>query len=79
MEHSISDTDLDLLFKLRLLVARYGEMDVAKWWNTNGILGPMAPWQYPVGSPKLIISPRRASHLLWLGSAVRRSLILPRV
>jgi hypothetical protein len=30
---------LDLLFKLRLLIARYGEMDVAKWWNTNGILG----------------------------------------
>ncbi len=27
------------LFKLRLVVARYGEMDGAKWWNTQGVLG----------------------------------------
>jgi hypothetical protein len=31
--------DLDRLLKLRLVVARYGEMDVAGWWNTNGMLG----------------------------------------
>ncbi len=31
--------DLDRLLKLRLLVARFGEMDTAKWWNTNGQLG----------------------------------------
>lgn len=31
--------DLNRLLKLRLDVARFGEMDVAKWWNTNGILG----------------------------------------
>jgi hypothetical protein len=35
MEHSI---DFSKLVKLRLLVARYGEMDNARWWNTNGIL-----------------------------------------
>jgi hypothetical protein len=31
--------DLDKLFKLRLVVARFGEMDLAKWWNTKGQLG----------------------------------------
>lgn len=34
-----SPIDLDRLFRLRLVVARYGEMDVAKWWNTEGMLG----------------------------------------
>lgn len=31
--------DLDRLLKLRVLVARFGEMDLAKWWNTRGQLG----------------------------------------
>ncbi|MGE0823064.1 MAG: BrxE family protein [Candidatus Binatia bacterium] len=31
--------DLDRLLKLRLVVARYGEMDIARWWNTQGLLG----------------------------------------
>ena len=31
--------DFDRLFKLRLVVARHGEMDSAKWWNTQGMLG----------------------------------------
>lgn len=52
MEHSVSDTDLDLLFKLRLLVARYGEMDVAKWWNTNGILGRYGALAISRGFPR---------------------------
>jgi len=34
-----SDLDLDRLLKLRLLVARFGEMDQARWWNTRGVLG----------------------------------------
>jgi hypothetical protein len=33
--------DLDHLLKLRLAVARVGEMDLAKWWNTAGQLGPL--------------------------------------
>ncbi len=33
------NVDLDHLLKLRLTVARYGEMDCAGWWNTQGILG----------------------------------------
>jgi hypothetical protein len=31
--------DFERLFKLRLVVARHGEMDGARWWNTQGILG----------------------------------------
>jgi len=31
--------DLDRLLKLRLVVARFGEMDHACWWNTKGQLG----------------------------------------
>ncbi len=31
--------DFDRLLRLRLVVARHGEMDVAKWWNTQGLLG----------------------------------------
>ena len=29
------------LLKVRLVVARVGEMDLARWWNTNGQLGPL--------------------------------------
>jgi hypothetical protein len=39
MASGSGDINLDLLFKLRLLIARYGEMDIARWWNTTGILG----------------------------------------
>lgn len=31
--------DFERLFKLRLAVARHGEMDCARWWNTQGVLG----------------------------------------
>ncbi len=31
--------DFDRLLKLRLVVARVGEMDLARWWNTRGMLG----------------------------------------
>ena len=31
--------DFKRLFKLRLVVARHGEMDAARWWNTQGMLG----------------------------------------
>jgi hypothetical protein len=30
---------LDRLFQLRLVVARQGEMDAARWWGTGGVLG----------------------------------------
>ena len=31
--------DLDRLLRLRLVVARFGEMDLACWWNSKGMLG----------------------------------------
>ena len=36
-----SSVDLDRLVRLRVIVARVGEMDLAQWWNTKGQLGPL--------------------------------------
>lgn len=44
--------DLDLLLKLRLVVARYGEMDCAGWWNTQGVLSRMGRTLLSRGLPK---------------------------
>ena len=32
-------SDVEAITKLRMAVARFGEMDRAKWWNTKGLLG----------------------------------------
>ena len=37
--HALPEVDLDRLLKLRLVVARHGEMDRSRWWNTQGMLG----------------------------------------
>jgi len=39
MTQRSSGVDFERLLKLRLAVARHGEMDAAGWWNTKGILG----------------------------------------
>ena len=44
--------DLDRLLKLRLVVARFGEMDVAKWWNTRGQLGKLGTAALRRGFPR---------------------------
>src|SRR2546430_1318448 len=44
--------NLDLLLKLRLIVGRYGEMDVAKWWNTKGQLGKLGSAALRRGFPR---------------------------
>ena len=44
--------DLDLLLKLRVTVARFGEMDVARWWNTKGQLGPLGAAALRRGFPR---------------------------
>lgn len=44
--------DLDRLLKLRLVVARFGEMDVAKWWNTKGQLGRLGAAALRRGFPR---------------------------
>jgi hypothetical protein len=48
----LNTIDLDLLLKLRLTVARFGEMDVAKWWNTKGQLGPLGAAALRRGFPR---------------------------
>jgi hypothetical protein len=44
--------DFDRLLKLRLLVARFGEMDLAKWWNTKGQLGRLGAAALRRGFPR---------------------------
>lgn len=43
--------DLDRLLTLRLAVARHGEMDCARWWNTQGVLGSRGALLYARGFP----------------------------
>jgi hypothetical protein len=40
------------LLQLRLVVARYGEMDRMGWWNTSGALGGMGKVVYGRGFPR---------------------------
>lgn len=47
-----TDLDLDRLLKLRLVVARFGEMDLAKWWNTKGQLGRLGAAALRRGFPR---------------------------
>ena len=44
--------DLDRLLKLRLVVARFGEMDLARWWNTKGQLGRLGAAALRRGFPR---------------------------
>ena len=44
--------NLDQLLKLRLLIARFGEMDQARWWNTRGLLGHLGEMALKRGFPK---------------------------
>ena len=44
--------NFDRLLKLRLIVARFGEMDRAKWWNTRGQLGPLGTAAIRRGFPR---------------------------
>jgi len=44
--------DFDRLLKLRLIVARFGEMDLAKWWNTRGQLGRLGTAAVRRGFPR---------------------------
>lgn len=48
----VAPIDFDRLLKLRLVVARHGEMDRAKWWNTNGVLGKNGAMLLARGLPR---------------------------
>jgi hypothetical protein len=44
--------DLDWLLRLRVVVARCGEMDAQRWWNTEGQLGPYGAKVLKRGFPR---------------------------
>ncbi|VWX60036.1 conserved hypothetical protein [Burkholderiales bacterium 8X] len=44
--------DLEKLFRLRLVVARFGELDNAGWWNTKGQLGKLGASVLRRGFPR---------------------------
>jgi hypothetical protein len=44
--------DLDWLLRVRVVVARCGEMDAQKWWNTDGQLGPYGAKVLKRGFPR---------------------------
>lgn len=43
---------MEHLFRLRLAVARFGEMDCARWWNTRGVLGRYGSLALSRGFPR---------------------------
>src|SRR5713226_2235899 len=47
-----SDLDLEWLLKVRTAVARVGEMDLARWWNSTGQLGPQGASVLRRGFPR---------------------------
>jgi hypothetical protein len=49
---TVPSIDLDRLLKLRLLVARFGEMDLYRWWNTKGQLGKLGSAALRRGFPR---------------------------
>jgi hypothetical protein len=52
MLRGANDVDPAWLMKLRVAVARCGEMDLGKWWNTNGQLGPYGGKALKRGFPR---------------------------
>jgi hypothetical protein len=46
------DIAFEQLFKLRAAVGRFGEMDCAGWWNTQGVLGNRGGAVYKRGLPR---------------------------
>ena len=54
MRHTVVDSpvDLDRLLKLRVIVGRVGEMDLAQWWNTKSQLGPLGAAALRRGFPR---------------------------
>lgn len=60
--------DFDHLVKLRVVIARIGEMDNARWWNTNGQLGTLGatvlarnfPRSYRFAAAKSVFAVARA-------------------
>ena len=52
LETEVTDTGVARLLKLRLVVARVGEMDCSEWWNTKGQLGALGSSVLQRGFPR---------------------------
>lgn len=50
---AVSPQLLDRLFRCRLIIARFGEMDMLGWWNTKGLLGRMGSTVMSRGFPHI--------------------------
>lgn len=50
--NTLSEEDYERLLGLRLVVARFGEMDIASWWDTKGMLGKIGRVAVSRGLPK---------------------------
>lgn len=46
------EIDFEKLLKLRTVIARFGELDVARWWNSNGQLGRLGASVLRRGFPR---------------------------
>lgn len=49
---NVSILNLDMVLKMRLVVARFGEMDLARWWDTKGMLAKTGRLAVSRGLPK---------------------------
>jgi hypothetical protein len=49
---TLATLNFDRLLKLRVIVARFGEMDLARWWNTRGQLGRLGTAALRRGFPR---------------------------
>jgi hypothetical protein len=56
-----SHLDFDHLLELRLAVARFGEVDLPRWWNTNGQLGSLGAMAAVAEARRLVEGERLAT------------------
>ena len=47
----LTSSEIEELFKLRVCVARFGEMDLGGWWNTKGVLAKIGSSVFHRGFP----------------------------
>lgn len=48
----MTSINLDALFQARLIVARFGEMDIARWWDSSGMLAKIGRVAVARGLPR---------------------------
>lgn len=71
----MNPADLDLLLQLRLAVARVGEANLARWWGTDGVLGPSGAFVYERIAPRT--APLARARVAFAAARVRCAELLP--